>query len=378
MTATRRVAVDLLYVTGRRGGTETYARELLPRLAARLDDVEFVGLAGTPGADMVEPWFPGAVRRLAVDTRNRAAWAVAETLTVGAAAAKSGASLLWCPANYGPDGRRVPTLVTVHDVIPFEYVPPGLGRAGQRVTTWLLRRAACGAARLLAVSDDGARRASEVLRVDRDRICAVPNGSSDIPVPGEPRAVLDDLGVPRGRAIVLSTGNRMPHKNFGTLLGAVAAVPRHRRPLLVVPGGGPEDPLSSMVAELGLVDDVVLPGWVTAEQLGALLAVADLYVCPSLDEGFGLPVVDAMQAGCPVVASDIPVLHEVGGDAVEYADARDVHDLARAVERVLSDPLLRTDLRARGRERAQLFTWDRSADLVAEVVSRTLAEVHAA
>ncbi|WP_159805790.1 glycosyltransferase family 4 protein [Cellulomonas citrea] len=375
MTATRRVAVDLLYVTGHRGGTETYARELLPRLADRLDDIEFVGLAAAPGAGLVETWFPGPVHRTSVDTRQRAAWALAETFAVEGAAARHGADLLWCPANYGPGGRRVPTLVTAHDVIPFEHVPPGLGRAGQRVTTWLLRRAARGATRLLAVSEDGARRAADVMGVDRERISVAPNGASTVPVPGDPRAVLDEMGVPRSRAIVVSAGNRMPHKNFSTLLRAVAAVPPERRPFLVLPGGGSDDPLDPVVAALGLRDDVMLPGWVTGDQLGALLAVADLYVCPSLDEGFGLPVVDAMRAGCPVLASDIAVLHEVGADAVEYVDARDEHALAAAVDRVLADPALRAGLRARGLERARLFTWDRSADLVAEVVSRTLAEV---
>ena len=378
MTRRRRVAVDLLFVTGRRGGTETYARELLPRLAALLEGVELVAVTGAPGADLVRGWFPGLVVQLDLNTGRRAAWAAAEVLAAGRAAARARADLLWCPANYGPAGGSVPRLVTVHDVIPFEHVPPGLGRAGQRVTTGLLRRAARGATRLLAVSEDGADRSARVLGLPRDRFCVVPNGASDLPIPAAPRVALAALGVPFDRPLVLSTGNRMPHKNFPLLLRALAAIPAGRRPRLVLPGGGADDPLPAMVGSLGLGNDVLLPGWLTAEQLGALHAVAALYVCPSLDEGFGLPVVDAMRAGCPVLASDIPVLHEVGEDAVAYVDARDAGALAAAVESLLGDPERRATLVRRGRTRARLFTWDRSAELTAQVVERTLAEVGAA
>ena len=121
MRARHRVAVDLLYVTGRRGGTETYARELLPRLARLLGNVEFVAFTGAAGAGLVDAWFPGTVHRMRVDARNRAAWAGAEIALIGPCAARDGASLLWCPANYGPVSGSVPTLVTVHDVIPFEH-----------------------------------------------------------------------------------------------------------------------------------------------------------------------------------------------------------------------------------------------------------------
>lgn len=371
----RRVALDLLYFTGRRGGTETYVREIVPRLARAMDDVDLVALVGSSGADLVAPWFPGEVRTLPVDARRRAAWAAAETWLVARVAAREGAALLWCPANYGPPAGRIPTVVTVHDVIPFVHVPPGMGRTGQRITIRLLRRAARGATRVLAVSDDGARRVSSMVGVPMSRITVAPNGASDLVVPADPEDEVRAIGRAPNRQLLLSTGNRMPHKNFPGLIQALAEIPADRRPQLVVSGGGPDDPLRDLVERLDLSGDVLLPGWLTASQLGALHALATLYVCPSLDEGFGLPVVDAMRAGCPVLASDIPVLHEVGGDAVEYADARDPRTLAEAIDRLLADPARRETLRGRGRARAAQFTWDHAAEITAEVLHSALAEV---
>lgn len=246
------------------------------------------------------------------------------------------------------------------------------------MTTWLLRRAARGATRVLTVSEDGGRRAVGALGIPAGRVTVVPNGASALPAPDDPWRTLAALGVQQGRPLLLSTGNRMPHKNFPALLRAIATIPRESRPRLVLPGGGPNDPLRPLVTELGLSQDVVLPGWVTVEQLGALHAVAALYVCPSLDEGFGLPVLEAMRAGCPVLASDIPVLHEVGGDAVTYVDGHDPAAIAAAVRRLLLDPEALAVLRDRGSVRAREFTWERSAGLTAAVVRRTLTEVGAA
>ena len=373
MSASRRVAIDLLYVTGRRGGTETYARELLPRMAPLLDGIELVGLTGVRGHEAVRGWFPGPVRRMGVDAANRASWAAAETALVARTVARCGADLLWCPANYGPVAGAVPRMVTVHDVIPFEYAPPGFGRVGHAVTRGLLRRAARGATRILTVSEDAARHVTDVLGVPRERISVVPNGASRIPVPADPGSVVAGLGVPAGRPFVLSTGNRMPHKNFETLVRALAMVPRERRPALVVTGGPPDDPLRPLVDELGLAGDVVLPGWVSGEALGALHHGAALYVCPSRAEGFGMPVLDAMRMGCPVLASDIDVLREVGGDAAAYVDTTNTAVLAGAIDAILADADGRARMREAGTARAAGFTWDRSAKQAADVVLRMLA-----
>ncbi|GAA3802112.1 glycosyltransferase family 4 protein [Cellulomonas soli] len=372
MSAERpRLAVDLLYFTGRRGGTEAYARELLPRVAERLTGVELIGLVGRTGRAQVEPWFPGPVRTLGVDADSRAAWAVGETLLASRAARRAGADLLWCPANYGPSGRLVPTVVTVHDVIPWDYPHPTDLAVVSHITRFLVGRAARGARELLTVSHDAAGSVARVLRVPPERITVVPNGHSTppthVPPPGSGLAGLDD-----GRPTVLSVGNRMPHKNVDGLLRAVALIPPGTRPRVVVTGSRAGDPLVPLVAELGLEQDVVLLGWVTDDDLEHLYALATVYACLSFAEGFGLPVVDAMARGCAVLASDVGALREVGGDAVEYVDPRDPAAIAARLEHLIADGDERDRLRALGRIRAAQFGWDQAADATATVLARVL------
>lgn len=373
-----RVAVDLLYLTGKRGGTETYARQLLPRMAALLPDVELVGLTNTRGREAVERWFPGPLHTLRLSGDNRPVWAAAETFVVDRLAARGGADLMWCPANFGPRARRTPTLVTVHDVIAWDFPNPEVSRVTQAVTSGIIGRAARSATRLLTGSEDARDAITRVLGVPASRITVVPHGSAD-PRPGvDVAAEIAGLGLADGRPTVLSTGNRMPHKNFDGLLRALALIPAERRPRLVVTGSHGDDPLAPLVEELGLGADVTLLGWVTADQLEALYQSATLYACPSLAEGFGLPVIDAMKRGTPVLVADIGALREVGGDAARYASPTDPAAMAAGIEALLADPAERERLRQAGLARAAQFTWDRSAALTADAVRLTLEDVAAA
>src|SRR3546814_5903645 len=192
--------------------------------------------------------------------------------------------------------------------------------------------------RVLTVSHAAARSIRQHLGVAQDRITVVHNGSGEPHPTADPWRMLSSLSLPRDRPIVLSAGSRMPHKNFVGLLAALATLAPERRPLAVIAGSRLPDPLSAEVARLGLDSDVVLPGWVSDAQLEALYQVADLYACPSLAEGFGLPVVDALRRSVPVLAHDIPVLHEVGGDAARYADATDPQTFGAAIEGALTSP----------------------------------------
>uniref|UniRef100_UPI0035686AED glycosyltransferase family 4 protein n=1 Tax=Actinotalea sp. TaxID=1872145 RepID=UPI0035686AED len=315
-----RLAVDLLYYTGKRGGTETYARQVLPRLAAAWPELELVGLVGSAGLEEVSGWFPGTVHPVPFVGENRPLWALAETALIARRTARLGADLLWCPANFGPGTGSVPRVVTLHDVIAFEFPNPETSRVTQEVTTWIIRRTARTAAHVITDSEASAQAVVRVLGIPRDRITPTPLAGSSPAAVEDPDAELAALGVDPGRALVLSTGNRMPHKNFAGLLRALARIPAGQRPQLALTGSHGDDPLAPLVAELGLAEDVLLLGWVTSAQLEALYGRAAVYACPSLSEGFGLPVLDAMRRGCPVVAADIPVLREVGGEAARYAD----------------------------------------------------------
>ena len=363
---TLRIAVDLVFFTGRKGGTESYARGLFPALAAH-EDLRFVGIGNRETAADPPAWFPGEVVALPVSGENRTAWAVAEALAVGPRARWLGAHLLHCPSNFGPVVRWLPTVVTVHDLLPLrhpEWVPGGRARGVQALT----RATAWAASRIITVSQASAADVHEFLGRPASDIDVIYHGIESTDAPDR---VIDPLA----RPYLLSGGNRMPHKNFERLLQALALIPAMERPRLVITGAHGADPLRPVVEQLGLSDDVELRGWVSEEELAALYRGATAYLFPSLFEGFGLPVLEAMARGCPVIGSDIPVLHEVGGDDMIYVDARSPSAIATAVRRLVGDADTQMVMSAAGRKRAAMFTWERAADATAAVYRRVAAAV---
>lgn len=366
-----RVAVDLVFLTGTKGGMETYARELFPAMAS-LGGVQFVGLVNREARKRPIDWFPGPTISLPVSGENRLAWAFGEACLVGERARRIGADLLHCPANLGPVTRWLPTVLTIHDLLAFRF-PELVSRGYATGVRTLVTGAARGADRILTDSRASAADVLAHLPVDPTALDVVPLGVRG-PDNAQRAAAqqLARLGIDLSRQFALSTGNRLPHKNFPGLLNAWAQLPTSERPLLVITGSHGDDPLCKEVAARGLDRDVHLLGWVDAADLDALHTAAALYVSPSLFEGFGLPVLEAMRRGTPVVCSDIPVLHEVGGNAVVYADSRDPKALADAVRQVATDVNLQATLRDAGLARSDTFTWDRTALLTLEAYERTI------
>ena len=151
-------------------------------------------------------------------------------------------------------------------------------------------------------------------------------------------------------------------------------MPSERRPLLVLPGYRTwhESELRERAGALGVQDDVRFPGWLSDEEIEALWGVADAFVYPSLYEGFGLPVLEAMARGVPVACSNASSLSEVAGDAALLFDPTDEAAIATAIERLLSDGIEAERLRARGLTRARQFTWERTARLTLASYRRAL------
>ena len=165
------------------------------------------------------------------------------------------------------------------------------------------------------------------------------------------------------RRIVLSVSAKLAHKNLRRLIGALALIDRERRPLLVLPGYPTphEAQLRAHAAALGLTDDVRFLGWVPAQELEGLYAAAACFVFPSLAEGFGLPVLEAMARGVPVACSGRGSLAEVAGDAALLFDPESEPAIAGAIRRLIDDHAEATRLAAAGRERAARFSWRRTA-----------------
>jgi glycosyltransferase involved in cell wall biosynthesis len=181
-----------------------------------------------------------------------------------------------------------------------------------------------------------------------------------------------DLGE---RHVVLSLSAKRPHKNLAALIGALARIQAERRPLLVLPGypTAHEVDLCERARAAGVLGDVRFFGWLDATELEGLWRVAEAFVFPSLYEGFGLPVLEAMARGVPVACSNASSLPEVVGDAALLFDPHDETAIAVGLERLLSDPAEAERLRARGLERAREFTWERTARATLESYRRALS-----
>jgi glycosyltransferase involved in cell wall biosynthesis len=165
---------------------------------------------------------------------------------------------------------------------------------------------------------------------------------------------------------VLAVGTLQPRKNLIRLVDAVARLSRDMPVVLRVVG--PDGYQAAQIRErLGRSVQVEIAGYVSEDELAAEYRNADVFVYPSLYEGFGLPVVEAMASGTPVVTSGAGSLREVAGEAALIVDPLDVEAIAEAIARIASDRELRASLRTRGLARAAEFTWDRSATRLAEI-----------
>jgi glycosyltransferase involved in cell wall biosynthesis len=199
-----------------------------------------------------------------------------------------------------------------------------------------------------------------LLRVPRERIDVVPNGVGTPPdVAARPEAQLRQELAAGERPIVLCTSAKRPHKNLARLLDAFARLEVEPAPVLLVPGYATrfEEELRRRAG-----DRVRFAGWVDDATLEGLHRIATCSVFPSLAEGFGLPVLEAMSRGTPVACSNTSSLPEVAGEAALYFDPRKPAEIAAAVTQLLSNRELAADLVRRGHERVRLFSWRKAAE----------------
>lgn len=270
------------------------------------------------------------------------------------------------PYYKGPLWASCPVVLTIHDLFFLDY--PGRRRPLYRaLMTWLARLYAWRAAAIIADSEYSKRSIVERLGVSPARVSVIPValGAEFRPTPLT-QAVRARYAIPS--AYVLYVGNFRPHKNLPRLIRAYADLPEPLRKshCLVLAGGdrrhGPE--LAALARHLGLTDRVLFPGRIADADLPALYSGCALFVLPSLEEGFGLPALEAMACGAPVAAANRAALPEVVGQAALLFDPEDEAAIAGAMERVLSGAELREDLKRRGAARAREFPPDRTAGAV--------------
>ena len=377
MTGLRRIGLNLLFlVPGETGGSEIYVRNLLPKLAEARPDLELVAFVNreSTGLDL------GGAKVIPVDVtgRGRARRTLAEQRRLPRLVRRHGIDLLHSPGTSAPARPGVVSVVTILDVIyarhPEAHTLPM--RLGMRV---LVPLAARSADRVIAISHAAAAEIAAELDVPPERIDVTYLGGRP-PGPATSEGELRQRLSLGAAPVVLSVSARRPHKNLPRLIEAFASINSDPAPLLVLPGYTTpfESDLRQRVRELGIDDRVRFLGWLEDEDLDGLYGLASCFVFPSLAEGFGLPVLEAMERGVPVACSNTSSLPEVAGDAARYFDPFATSAIAGALSELLSDANLSQRLAAAGRKRAEQFSWHRTARETAESYERAWAERSAA
>ena len=352
MSAGLRIAIDARAAAEVPAGRGRYVRELLRHLASLETDHRFALYARTPWDD---PALVGDARfRWRVLAAGEPHWSA-----LAAWHASRECDVVLATNSYLLAGlARVPALATVFDLTPFNRdiaLPRGAGF--ERLTLPLAVRRAHA---LLPISH--ATREDLVARFPRAASKAtVVELAADASFARDTPPVAQRYGLEK--PYVLALGTLEPRKNLPRLIEAFAGLPielRATHELVLVGGVGWET--GEIDASIARHRDLVRPlGHVPDDDLPGLYREAALFAYPSLFEGFGLPVLEAMAAGTAVVTSNVSSLPEVGGDAVRYADPLDVGSIRNALADVLHDPRKRARLAAAGRERARLFSWERTA-----------------
>jgi glycosyltransferase involved in cell wall biosynthesis len=361
-------------VPGETGGSELYARRLVGALAALEDSLSIVVFAPNEAVASLaaEPWAENVeIVRVPVQARRRVRRVLAEQTLLRRAVARSGVELLHNLFTTAPALPGVPQVTTILDVI-YKRFPETHGGAMSYGMRLLVPLAARRSRRVLTLSQASKDDIVRFLHVPADRVDVTYLG----PALQEDETVSEDdvrrrleLG---GAPIVLTVSAKRPHKNLERLFEAFSGVRAQPEAVLVVPGYPTfhEPELQARADALGVGHRIRFTGWLDDEVLDGLYHAASCFVFPSLAEGFGLPVLDALVRGTPTACSNASSLPEVGGDAVLYFDPTDVGAIARAIARLLQDSALRERLRLVGPERARMFTWEQTARATVESYRR--------
>jgi glycosyltransferase involved in cell wall biosynthesis len=270
--------------------------------------------------------------------------------------------------NFIVPPSRVPSVVTVHDCSLVTH--PQLVDPVVRLFVPVLRRAIGRGAWVHTPSEHVARQVRELF--DTDRVVAVPHGA---PMQLDPDPTMAAIAGLEDRPYVLALGRREPRKNHARLVEAFGLLHQEHpdTALLLVGPSGPaqaavDDAISALAPDAAA--DVLVTDWLPDAQRNAVLHRAAVLAYPSLDEGFGLPLLEAMAAGVPVVAADCGALPEVAGDAALLVKPDDAPGLAAAMAHAITDRATRDALVARGRVRAGTFSWARTAAAMVELYRR--------
>jgi len=360
------VGLNLVFWSEGAGGVGRYASELLPALLQAETGIRVTAFVSRdlPGQVTDMPW-SGEVDwvRFPVKAAGSPVHLAAELGAIPAVARRRGIDVVHGLASLVPPvAPGLATVSTLHDLTWWHHRDsmPRHSRAVQRALTPLCARRAD---RVITGSDAARDDIVRTLGIEPRRLQVVPHGAPERravePTPERELRARLELGATR---VVLSVAQMRPFKNLASLVSALAALGRDDVSLVLcgAPSGHSVE-LQELADRLGVGSRVRVTGWVTDADLEGLYELAECVAVPSIAEGFGLPVLEAMTRGVPVACSDATSLSEVAGDAARLFDPHDPRDIASALAALLDDRGLADELVRRGRRRAADFTWSRAA-----------------
>jgi glycosyltransferase involved in cell wall biosynthesis len=360
-----RIGINAVFLEPRMGGLETYVRDLLPQLVRLAPRTRFSVFCSPGGREYLrgEDWAT-EVELIAHPLVGRRGLKALTELTLLGSIAGRRVDLLHSVAMTAPLRTRAVNVVTLADIIWLVAPDPGEA-ATTRLWRAIVPPVARRADRVITLSHASAEDIVERLGVPRERIdvVALAAGGSDRvdPTPKQELRARLELG---DGPVVLTVAAKKVHKNLPRLVRAMrVVVEQWPSAVLVMPGNSTphEQELRTLATELSLEGNVVFPPYVSSADLEGLYSLASCFVFPSLHEGFGIPILEAMRRGVPVACSRASALPEVAGEGARYFDPDDVSDIAAAIRELLGDPVLAARLSAAGREREARFTWEQTA-----------------
>jgi glycosyltransferase involved in cell wall biosynthesis len=371
----RRVAISAHLLHGgsgyRSAGIHTYIEQMLRHLP-QADPTLSLTVFTRHAPDHLAPAID--VRATRWPTERPAFRILWEQLVLPRATRQIRAEVLHATAFVAPVRRPCPTVVTIYD-LSFALFPRyfrGFNQTYLRIgTRWSAQRAA----RVIAISDHTRRDIHRLYGVPLDHIDVAYPGVDDSLQPSEPDAIKRfrrEQNLPD--KFLLFLGTLEPRKNLVMLINAFTQFKRECADGTLVLAGGVgwlADEVFAAIEASGVKDSIVLPGYVKAEEKALWLASATAFVYPSIYEGFGLPPLEAMACGTPVIVSDAASLPEVVGEAGISIEPRDPIGWAQAMQRVWIDPAYRAELRERGLRQSKKFTWLETARQTADAYRRT-------
>jgi glycosyltransferase involved in cell wall biosynthesis len=365
-----RIGIDASPLVGDRGGVGWHTYYLLRAMLAARPNAAFVGYLrpGFQPPEEIKDW-PGA---------DRLTWVTASKWSMRGRGIADRLDLY-----HGTNFRlhtvgRYGGIVTIHDLWLERFPQYSTKFLGQRLSSYKTKRMAARARKVVTVSRFSAQELVELFRLPADHIAVIPNGVSEDFSPihdAEAFAALKQRIGLTDDQFILFVGGADPRKNHRIVLEAASLISTQLAGRMLVLVGSPTHAFGSYertAESYGLRKQVLCPGRLSQKDLQLLYSRTALFIFPSLYEGFGMPVLEAMACGAPVITSKTTALGEVAGNAAMLVDPRDAREVADVILQVLDNEALRASLKAKGYERIKQYTWSQSARQTCELYASLL------